>query len=91
MDIKQIAIESGLVSGNDIEATYSDWEKELNLFAQKIRDARDAEWMAEPFGYYWKTIKQDEEGVIFGPEVKDYPEWQLEEMQPLYIQPKEVK
>jgi hypothetical protein len=47
MDIKQIAIESGLISGNDLEATYLDWEKELNLFAQKIREARDAEWVSQ--------------------------------------------
>ena len=66
-------------------------EADVTKFLNGVRAARDAEWMAEPFGYYWQTITQDEEGIIFGPEVKDYPEWQLKEMQPLYAQPKEVK
>jgi len=66
-------------------------EADVTKFINGVKAERDAEWMAEPFGYYWQTITQDEEGIIFGPEVKDYPAWQLKEMQPLYAQPKEVK
>ena len=90
MDIKQIAIEAGLISGNDLEATYSDWEKELNLFAQKIIAARDAEWMAGLVGYVnpavinslsnkWSSTTTITPHVAFSTDVA------------LYIQPKEVK
>jgi len=89
MDIKQIAAECCLTheAGDGLHAI----SVSLIEFAQKIIDARDAEWMAEPFGYYWSTTTFDESGIITAEEVKDYPEWQLKEMQPLYIQPKEVK
>jgi len=53
MNVKKLAIDSGLVNGSDTDTTYDDWEKEIELFAQKIIAARDAEWMAEPVAWIY--------------------------------------
>jgi hypothetical protein len=85
MDIKKLAIESGLVSGNDLEATYSDWEKELNLFAEKLIAAYHAEWIAEPIGYVCKSENYTESLISDNAKL-----WGVYTI-PLYAQPKEMK
>jgi len=73
MDIERIAEECNIFPSVNTDITLD----ELALFAQKIREARDAEWMAEPIVdcnvafHVWKSIP--EEGVM------------------LYAKPKEVK
>jgi hypothetical protein len=94
MDINKLAKECDAVlfiDGQDNLYCINFRPSDLELFARKIKAARDAEWMVEPFGYYWNTTTSDESGIVTADEIKDYPEWQLEEMQPLYAQPKEVK
>jgi len=86
MDIKKLAIESGLVGGNNKDVTYAEWEKELNLFAQKIREARDAEWMAEPVGYFEHSEGADYDYCYFA-----YSKNSNRQQTPLFAQPKEVK
>ena len=93
MDIKQIAIEAKLIRGKDLETTYSDWEKELNIFAQKIIAAYNAEWIAEPVAYFQLNGRIYEQTVHPINDIKYIKEFELdmENVFPLYTKPKEMK
>jgi len=88
MDIKKLAEECGIYS-TEYSSHACDADA-LELFAKKIREARDAEWMAEPVGYVnpaainslsnkWSSTTTITPHVAFSTDVA------------LYIQPKEVK
>jgi len=78
LDIKKLAEECGASKHTFPEGDrFIVREHELELFAQKIREARDAEWMAEPVGTYYDG------GTSFYKTLKNRTH--------LYIKPKEVK
>ena len=80
MDIKKLAEESGICifKEGDIRGD----EGCLELFAQKIREARDAEWMAEPVAF------ADEDGDMFS--VNSHEKHGYGDI-PLFAKPKGVK
>jgi len=85
MDIKQIADECGLIHMSGYVTVKYIGMEELELFAQKIKAARDAEWMAEPVGYVRKCEYYT--GSVISNDSNYYGGYSV----PIYIQPKEVK
>jgi hypothetical protein len=87
MNIERIAEECNIFPSVNTDITLD----ELNLFAQKIREARDAEWMAEPVAYLY----EDSCGKYKTPMVElntinhTYHECWVHK--PLFAKPKEVK
>ena len=90
MDIKKLAIDCGCSGIGD-----DDWQfsiKELELFAQKIIEARDKEWMAEPACCVTQDQNDNPKNIAtvhtsLVPEISKVGYV----LTPLYIQPKEVK
>jgi hypothetical protein len=80
MDIERIAEECNIFPSVNTDITLD----ELALFAQKIREARDAEWMAEPFGY--REYTPDSLACYF-----TYTADTARSQEPLFAKPKEVK
>jgi len=84
MDIKKLAEECWTESIVDI---YDFYPSELELFAQKIIAARDAEWMAEPVGVWHQGDTEEESDFFLGNQIDD----DCEHCTKLFAQPKEVK
>jgi len=78
MDIKKLA---NSIFIHELPPTLS----QIELFAQKIREARDAEWMVEPVAYVEWTLDEASWYLTYSKAEEN------QRQEPLFKKPKEVK
>jgi len=77
MDIKKLTEEFLIIHGEDSDGQYAVMQHDIELFAQKIIAARDAEWMADPGAWVNEHPRAD-------PEHKLSP-WHSSDTKPVHV------